>query len=244
MPGLRGSPSSQLGRRRFPQAALVGRAVILPCGACEAHGPHLPLDTDVRIAMAMAERAAARCGAYVLPAVSYGVTRFARSFPGTLSIPSEVMTALVAEILISSHLAGASGLAIANAHLEPANINALFEACEMVKEHTGVTVAFPNVSSRRHSERIGRAGAPLDGHSGIYETSLMLAISPQLVVGHRKLPFVVAGLADGIANGATSFEEAGGPRAYFGTPSAATEEQGEAFLDVLTDILLESMGVK
>lgn len=230
-----------LGGRRFPQAALVGRPVILPCGACEAHGPHLPLDTDVQIAAAMAEKAADATGALVLPPVTYGVTRFARNFPGTLSIPAEVMSALVAEVLISAHLAGASGLAIANAHLEPANIDALFAACKLVKEKTGCTVAFPNVGSRRHADRIEREAVALDGHSGVYETSLMLAISPSQVVGHRKLPDVAAELARGIVNGATSFEEAGGPLAYFGAPSKATAGDGERLLDVLGAILAEAM---
>lgn len=234
--------TSLLGERRFPEASLAGRPVILPCGACEAHGPHLPLDTDVRIAVAMGERAAARNGALVLPPITYGVTRFARNFPGTLSVPAEVMTALVAEVLISAHLAGAAGLAIANAHLEPANIDALFAACKLVKEKTGAAVAFPNVGSRRHADRIAREAVPLDGHSGIYETSMVLALAPALVVGHRKLPEVAAELAVGIGNGATSFEEAGGPRAYFGAPARATAEVGERLLDTLAAILVESMG--
>lgn len=233
--------SPALGGRRFPEASLVGRPVILPTGACEAHGPHLPLDTDVRIATAMAELAASRTQALVLPAIPYGVTRFARNFPGTISIPGPVMTALVAEVLIDAHHAGASGLAIANAHLEPANLDALFDACKRVKEVTGATVAFPNVGSKRHAERIARTGAPLDGHSGLYETSLMLAIAPSFVKGHARLPEVEAELAAGIVRGATTFEEAGGPRAYFGAPAKATRALGERLLDELAAILVEAM---
>ncbi len=233
--------SVSLGGRRFGEASLAGRPVILPTGACEAHGPHLPLDTDVRIATAMAEKAASRTQALVLPAIPYGVTRFARNFPGTLSIPPAVLTALVAEVLIDAHNAGASGLAIANAHLEPANIDALFAACARVKEVTGAVVAFPNVGSRRHSERLARAATALDGHSGTYETSLMLAIAPSFVRGHAKLPAVEAELAHGIQQGATTFEEAGGPRAYFGAPAAATRQLGERLLDELAAILVETM---
>lgn len=233
-------PRVQLGPHRFPEAGLLGRPVILPTGACEAHGPHLPLDTDVRIAVAMAERAAQRSNAWVLPPVTYGVTRFARNFPGTLSVSAAVVTALVADVLLSAHEAGASRLIIANAHLEPANVDALFEACKLVKARAGVTVAFPNVGSRRHAERLARAAAPLDGHSGIYETSLMLAIQPGLVVGHERLPEVTAELGEGILRGATCFEEAGGPRAYFGTPAKATRELGERLLDELAAILVEA----
>ena len=234
--------SRALGRRRSPTAALAGLPAILPTGACEAHGPHLPLDTDVRIAEAMAENAAARCGGVVLPAIPYGVARFARNFPGTLTQSPATMTALVADVLLAAHEAGASALGIANAHLEPANVEALFAACRVVKERAGVTVAFPNVGSRRHSERLARAAAPLDGHSGIYETSLMLAIAPKLVVGHKKLLAVSASLGDGIQAGATCFEEAGGPRAYFGAPAEATAEIGALLLDELGAILAEALG--
>lgn len=233
--------SRPLGERRFPTASLVGRPAILPTGACEAHGPHLPLDTDVRIAEAMAKNAAARCGGVVLPALPYGVARFARNFPGTLTLSAATMTAIVADVLLAAHEAGASSLAIANAHLEPANVDALFAACRIVQERAGVKVAFPNVGSRRHAERLARAAAPLDGHSGIYETSLMLAIAPKLVVGHTRLPAVEADLGEGILAGATCFEEAGGPRAYFGTPANASAELGRRLLNELGAILAESL---
>ncbi len=224
----------------FPRASLVGKWAILPTGACEAHGPHLPLDTDVRIATAMAESAAARIDGRVLPPITYGVARFARNFPGTITVSAEVMTALVAEVLISAHEAGAAGLAIANAHLEPDNVNALFAACRLVKERTGASVAFPNVGSKRQAERLSKI-VPFDGHSGIYETSLVLAISPRLVRGHKKLPAVDADLGQGIARGADNFEDAGGPRAYFGQPALATADAGRRLVRELGDILAETM---
>jgi creatinine amidohydrolase len=170
------------------------------------------------------------------------VARFARNFPGTLSLTPATMTALVADVLIAAHEAGASRLAIANAHLEPANVDALFAACRLVRERTGADVVFPNVGSRRHAERLARAAAPLDGHSGIYETSLMLAIAPKLVVGHTRLPAVTADLGEGILAGATCFEEAGGPRAYFGTPATATRALGVRLLSELGAILAEAIG--
>jgi creatinine amidohydrolase len=160
-----------------PDASLAGTVAILPTGACEAHGPHLPLDTDVRIACAMAERAAARLAAAgrparVLPPVAYGVTRFARNFPGTLGVSPATMTAVVAEILEAAHAAGATGLAIANGHLEPANLDALFAAARRVEAATGTPVALPNAGSRRSAARLAAVAAPVDGHAGIYETSL------------------------------------------------------------------------
>lgn len=229
-----------LGSLPFPRASLAGKWVILPTGACEAHGPHLPVDTDVRIATTMATDTASRCDGYALPALAYGVSRFARNFPGTLTVTGPTLTALVADVLLSAHEAGAAGLAIANGHLEPANISALFAACEVVKQRTGASVAFPNVGSRRHAERLAKI-VPFDGHAGQYETSLVLATSPRLVRGHRKLPPVEASLGEGIAQGADSFEAAGGPRAYFGDPARASAEAGHRLRGELANILLETM---
>lgn len=226
--------------RRSPDASLHGVVAILPVGSTEAHGPHLPIDTDVRIAVTMAERAAARWGrpAMVLPSIPYGVTRFARNFPGTLSVSADTVTGMIADVLIACHEAGAAGLAIANAHFEPAHIAAIFAACARVEATIAVPVWFPNVGSRRNAARL--RAAVLDGHSGVYETSLMLAIAPELVHGQAFLPAVAASLADGIAAGATCFEEAGGPSAYFGSPALATAAIGDALLDELADMLIEA----
>lgn len=233
----------RFGESVSPRAGLAGKWVILPVGSCEAHGPHLPLDTDVRLAEEMALRAAAKLeNAVVLPPLPYGVTRFARNFAGTLSVPAEVVVATVTEVLCAALAVGARGAAVANAHLEPEHVDALFAACAKVRERTSRPVAFPNVGSKRHAERIGRV-APLDGHAGIYETSMMLALAPWLVDEpvRASLPPVTASLAAGIGRGAESFEEAGGLLAYFGTPARATAELGDALLDELAAILVEEI---
>ena len=76
---------------------------LLPIGAVEAHGPHLPIRTDGIIAEAWAREAAARlqaCGMrpVVLPTVDYTSASFAESFPGTLSVGYETVTRLVVEV--------------------------------------------------------------------------------------------------------------------------------------------------
>ena len=72
-------------------AFAAGAVAILPVGATEAHGPHLPLDTDVRIAVGAADRTAARLAAegtpaLVLPPLAYGVSFVGTSFAGTLPV--------------------------------------------------------------------------------------------------------------------------------------------------------------
>ena len=63
-----------------------GRMVILPTGATEAHGPHLPIDTDTHQAEHMAVELAKRVGAVVAPPVAYGISKTFEHFPGTLSL--------------------------------------------------------------------------------------------------------------------------------------------------------------
>lgn len=236
----------RLGERTSPTASFVGAWVILPIGSCEVHGPHLPLDLDVRIAEGMAGRAASRLAALgiravVLPPLNYGVTRFGRNFEGTLSISADAVFAIVTDVLCAAVQAGAAGVGLANGHLEPAHVEALFAACGRVKERTGLPVAFPHVGSRRHADRIASRVAPMDGHAGRYETSLALALAPELVGDWRALPEVAANLAAGLTAGVSSFEEAGGPQAYFGAPAKASAAEGEALLDELGAVLAEAV---
>src|SRR5262245_17964816 len=103
-----------LGNRTYPEAreALAkGAVAILPVGSCEAHGPHLPLSTDVVIAEEAARRAAEklRAGgveALVLPSVVYGVTDYAKGFAGTITLPAEAVTSWVREVCRAALAAG------------------------------------------------------------------------------------------------------------------------------------------
>ena len=96
---------------------------ILPAGAVEAHGPHLPLDTDVVIATAMARAGARRLSArqysvVILSPLAYTAAEFAAGFPGTVSLRPETVTATVVDIARSLTRHKVAVLAIANAHLK------------------------------------------------------------------------------------------------------------------------------
>src|SRR6266404_4193406 len=99
-----------------------GVVVILPVGSTEAHGPHLPLATDVIISEEMSRRAAEKLSTrgietLVLPAVAYSVTDFGADFSGTISIRKETAVALIRDICASLYGQGARLVAIANSHL-------------------------------------------------------------------------------------------------------------------------------
>jgi creatinine amidohydrolase len=229
----------------LPRATSV---LILPVGSTEPHGPHLPLATDVIISEGMAIRAARdlrRRGvpALVLPPVLYSVTDFADGFAGAISIRFETARDLLADVLRGAVSNGFRRIAIANSHLEPRHVDSIVAAAEAVAAETGVAVAFPDKRRRRWASLLTdefRSGAC---HAGQYEGSLVLADRPDLVreTLRAALPDVEASLSDAIRAGVGTFREAGGERAYFGRPAAASAEEGEATFAALSRMLVISI---
>jgi creatinine amidohydrolase len=227
---------------------LARAAAILPAGAIEAHGPHLPLGTDVVIAEAMARAAAARLEArgvatIVLPPLAYATAEFASGFAGTISIRPETATALVLDLARSLARNGLRALAIANAHLEPAHLAALGRAATEIRAEGRIAVAFPDLTRKPWALRLGeefRSGAC---HAGRYEASIVLAERPDLVreAVRAALAPNPASIGRAIRDGKRTFEEAGGPRAYFGDPAAASAAEGRRWVEALGAILDEAV---
>lgn len=220
---------------------------VLPVGAIEAHGPHLPLGTDVVIARAMAQAGAERLiargtDAVLLPALPYTAAPFGAGFAGTLSVGAATVTALVLDLARELTRHGFAALAIANSHLDPAHLAALAEAAARARAARLLPVVCPDVSRKPWATRLSeefRGGAC---HAGRYEGSIVLAERPDLVRESVRaaLPPVPASLATAIREGKHTFEEAGGARAYFGWPAEATAEEGRDTVATLGDILAEA----
>ncbi|MDE2720069.1 creatininase family protein [Candidatus Palauibacter polyketidifaciens] len=239
---------SDLTWEEFGALDLDRTVAILPVGATEAHGPHLPLDTDVIIAEAMAEAGARRLSArgletVLLDGLRYTPAAFAANFPGTIDIGTATFTALVVDIAASLGRAGIATLAIANAHFDPAHVETLRAAAAAVGEGDAIRVVFPDVTRRPWGSRLTeefRSGAC---HAGQYEGSIVLARSPGCVRMEimRELEDNPVSLSAAIGAGLGDFAEAGGTRAYFGYPSQATAEEGRATIETLGDILAEAV---
>lgn len=225
--------------------------VILPVGATEAHGPHLPLDTDVIIARAMARRGAeklARRGAtpLIAPPLAYTVANYAAGFAGTVSIRPETERALVEDIARSLAAHGIRYLALANAHLEPAHIGSLHAAAESISAAGLLEVVFPDVTRKPWALRLTDEFKSGACHAGQYEGSIVMAERPDLVREEirRELPENPASLSRAIRDGKSTFEAAGGPRAYFGYPAQASAEEGRDTVEVLGSILEEAVAAR
>lgn len=226
--------------------AARGAVALLPTGATEAHGPHLPLATDVIIAREAAVRAARLLRnegkeAVVLPPLAYAVTEFAADFGGTISLPLETATALARDVILGAMRAGFAGVVIANAHLEPDNLRALRDAVREATER-GAKASFPDITRKPHALSLGdefRSGAC---HAGRYETSLVLAADPFRVRVElaESLEANPASLSMAIREGKRNFLEAGGTRAYFGAPAEASASEGEAHFRTLALIFADA----
>jgi creatinine amidohydrolase len=235
----------------WPEAAALDpeRAVaILPVGAVEAHGPHLPLGTDREIAEAMADEGARRLAAagwapLVLPAIDYTAAPFAAGFAGTVSVRPETVTALVVDVATAVAGRGWRCLAIANAHLDPAHLGALAAAAEQIRAGGWIAVAFPDLTRRPWAARLGEEFASGACHAGRFEGSIVLAARPGLVRedARRALAPNPASLSRAIRAGLTTFEAAGGERAYFGDPAAASAGEGRERIAELGRILEEAV---
>src|ERR1044072_3852646 len=225
-----------------------GAVMILPVGSTEAHGPHLPLATDVIISGEMSGRAAIKLTekgieAFVLPPIAYSVTDFSADFAGTISIRKETATALLRDICVSLYGQGARLVAIANSHLEPEHIASINEAIEQVKQETGRAVVFPDKRRRRWAVTLTEEFRRGDCHAGSYETSLVMAARLELVREdvREKLERVPISIAEKILEGARTFNEAGATGAYFGNPREASREEGEASYEALSDMIVAAV---
>ena len=217
---------------------------ILPIGATEAHGPHLPLSTDVIISSAMAEAGALRLeqAGYVpavLPPLAYSAARFAANFAGTLSLRPETETALIVDLGRALAAHGIRYLVCANAHLDPEHIAAIHAAAGELESSTALRVIFPDITRKPWALRLTDEFKSGACHAGCYEGSIVMAARPELVrdsIQHT-LAANPASLSVAIRQGKQSFEEAGGPRAYFGDPARATADEGRATIGILGQIL-------
>ena len=222
------------------------RAVaIVPLGATEAHGPHLPLSTDVIIVEAMARVGAERLSrqgatVVVLPTVALTPAPFAAAFPGTLGVRPATLVALLEDVADGLAAQGFTRMVVVSAHLDPEHLGAVTEALETIRAD-GMRVAFPNLARKPWSLRLGEEFQTGACHAGRFETSIVMAERPELVRDVRKdLPPNPNSLSVAIHAGRHTFAEAGGPRAYFGWPADATAEEGQELIETLGAILEEA----
>lgn len=154
---------------------------ILPCGAIEQHGPHLPLDVDYFDANYMARRVAEACQdpkPFVLPPIPYGVSYHHSQFRGTVCVSNNSLSALVYDIGMSLAENGIKKLVILNGHGD--NAPTLNYAAQMINRDAKIFVCV-ETGETSDVDLYGLIETRNDIHAGEIETSTSLAIRPELV---------------------------------------------------------------
>ena len=215
---------------RDVEAAGAGGLLVLPLGSLEQHGPHLPLNTDTRIASELAARLAAiRPDVRVAPALPYGASGEHAAFPGTLLMGHEVVSRVVVELVRSARAAFA-GVVVISAHGGNA------EALSMVGERCRADGDTPLIWS---------AHVPGgDAHAGRTETSLMLAIDHHAVRAELAEPGCTEPLALIMPR-----LRAGGVRpvssnGVLGDPRGANATEGRRLLEAMTTDLATAVAAR
>lgn len=229
--------------------AAPGATVIIPTGATEQHGPHLPMGTDAILSTAMASAVAQSMGALVAPVFAYGYKSQQKSgggnhLAGTVSLDASALVSSTREVVRSYLWQGVRHVVLLNGHYE--NYQFLYEGIDLALQDLGLGEDAPQcalllsywdyVSQATLDAVYGNSFPGWDvEHGGVLETSLMLHLRPELVhldraVDHPpadlprfdRLP-VVAGRTP--ASGCLS------------APTAASAAHGQLLLDqVVADI--------
>ena len=227
-------------------AALPDRentVIVLPTGATEQHGPHLPCAVDAVICSGVVGHALARLPAsvpaFAMSPIVYGKSEEHLHFPGTITLTGETLLATMVEIGESVYRAGFRKLLIVNGHGGQPQIMEIM-AREMRLRHGDYIVVpqhtwrLPHVAGRYMAEREKK----LAMHAGHAETAIMLALAPDTVHMERAVtnypPEFPSKLLSPDGRPACAWTARDfGPSGVIGDPLPATREQGEAILDSL-----------
>jgi len=223
----------------FRKGVRKSSVLIVPFGTVEAHGTHLPLNTDTLVIREAVRRVAERnMSVFMAPPIQYGVCTSTGPHPGTIGISASSLRLLASDIVKSGYAQGFRNIILVSGHGGSIHVSALKEVAEeLVARLDGLKMAAFSIY-----EVIGREAAEIaetknDSHAGELETSLVLHLAPRLVKGRSKeeypdfpRPLVVK---DKLKYW---------PGAVWGDPGKATAEKGERLFNAMVEKLEEVAG--
>ncbi len=216
----------ELANLASPQLDGTHLVLLVPVGATEQHGPHLPVGTDTELAVALARAAATRLeGILVAPAVAYGSSGEHAGFAGTLSIGQAATELLLVELCRSA--------------------TETFRRVMLVCAHGGNAEPLERALVRLRAEdrdvRSFTADWGGDAHAGATETSLMLAVAPELVRGELARAGDTRPLAQLMPALRASGVSAVSANGVLGDPTGADDRRGRALLAAATRALVAQL---
>ncbi|MGY1590696.1 mycofactocin biosynthesis peptidyl-dipeptidase MftE [Geodermatophilus sp. SYSU D00708] len=201
--------------------------LLVPLGAVEQHGHHLPVATDTTVACAVAESAVDGLdGVLLAPALAYGASGEHEDFPGTISIGTEALTGLLVEY---GRSAGrwVGRLVVVNGH--GGNLDALRTAVPRLRSEGRDVAWFP----------CGVPGA--DAHAGRTETSLVLHVEPARVRDDRAVAGETTPIAQLLPRLRAEGVRAVSPTGVLGDPAGASAEEGAQLLAAMAARLADAV---
>ncbi|HHN65949.1 MAG TPA: creatininase family protein [Nitrospirae bacterium] len=173
--------------KEFSENLNKTKTLIIPYGTVEEHGSHLPLGTDTIIPVEILKEVSKISNVFIAPPVHYGVCTSTRQHPGTISITPHTLRHLTMDILRDAYRKGLRNFILLSGHGGGLHVNALKEVSEILIDELDdikIAVLCPYDMLRDRLREI--AETDNDSHAGEIETSLIMALRPDLVKGRSE----------------------------------------------------------
>ena len=206
----------------FAAGLQLTRTVLIPFGATEQHGSHLPLNTDTLEAFEVGRKLGQRRHIFIAPAVPYGVCRSTANHPGTISLTTATLRALAIDLVSSLYRQGLRNFILLTGHAGGTHTSTLIDAGEeLLQRFEDIRVAVLTEYMLAAREGRGIIETQDDSHAGEIETSRILHSHPHLVKGQgvREYPTFPVGIL-------VRDKQACWPGGVWGDPTKATAEKG------------------
>ncbi len=218
----------------FTEGLSKTKTLVVPFGAVEAHGTHLPLGTDTFIMDSVAREAATKVDCFVAPPIHYGVCTSTGQHPGTINFTPSTLRSVCFDIVRDGYSKGLRNFILISGHGGGQHVSAMKEAGEILtSELEGVNISCLAIYEILPKEAYEIAETKNDSHAGEIETSLILYLDEALVKGRAKeeypnLPRPI------IVKDKVKYW----PGAVWGNPEAASVEKGKKFFDIMVESLV------
>jgi creatinine amidohydrolase len=236
------------------EALKTTQKILIPVGATEDHGPHLPLGTDSMEAREICRRAAVSlqaigCPVLVGPVIPFGTSSFHMAFAGSVSISSSTLTKLLHEVCMSLYQGGFRDFILIHGH--DGNLASMMVAAQEIVDARPDTRSvvlnwLAALTPVYHTVQTSKKG---EGHGGEGETSRLLVTHPELVHPERGCAHYVPAATMRKIQGPEHIKSGGAifygtrsyaehtPHGHIGDPRLATRETGEKGYEVIVDWL-------
>ncbi|MFB8771515.1 creatininase family protein [Streptomyces broussonetiae] len=220
-------------------AGAARQVAVLPVGSFEQHGAYLPLTTDTLVACAIAREIATVHPVHLLPPVTISCSHEHAAWPGTVSISSVTLHAVIGDIAASLRRSGVDALVLVNGHGGNYVLGNVVQESAARGERMALFPAAEDWETARQRAGV-RTSLLTDMHAGEIETSILLHTHPELVrPGYETVDFIADDRRRLLTVGMSAYTDSG----VIGRPSLGAAEKGKALLASLTESFGECLTV-